>query len=44
MTAIWPIVIAYVIVAVLMSWYLVALLHAVAYAKGSGLNFPTDAL
>jgi len=39
-----PIVIAYAGLAVLMSWYIVALLHANAYATGKGVRFPTDLL
>jgi hypothetical protein len=39
-----PIVSAYLILGAVMSWYIVALLHATAYAKGAGARFPTDAL
>ena len=39
-----PISAAYLIVGVLMSGYVVALLHATAYATGAGVRFPTDVL
>jgi hypothetical protein len=42
--AVIPIVVAYVALAALLSWYLVAQLHASAYSTGTGAMFPTDAL
>jgi hypothetical protein len=35
---------SYLILAVVMSWYLIAELHATAYAKGTGAQLPTDAM
>ncbi len=42
--AIVPICLAYAAVGLLMSWYILAVLHASAYAKDTGVLFPTDAL
>ena len=39
-----PLVAAYVVTLALMSWYIVALTGAIAYAKYTGLRFPTDLL
>jgi hypothetical protein len=39
-----PLAAAYVVTAALMSWYIVALTSAMAYAKNTGLHFPTDLL
>lgn len=42
--AVVPLVAAYGVTLVLMSWYIVALLSATAYAKNTGRRFPTDLL
>jgi hypothetical protein len=39
-----PLAAAYVVTGALMSWYIVALTSAMAYAKNTGLRFPTDLL
>jgi hypothetical protein len=39
-----PLVAAYVVTLALMSWYIVALASATAYAKGTGQRLPTDLL
>ncbi|MGH2842392.1 MAG: hypothetical protein ACRDKL_02230, partial [Solirubrobacteraceae bacterium] len=42
--ALLPLAAAYAVTAALMSWYIVALASATAYAKNTGLIFPTDLL
>jgi len=42
--ALLPLVVAYAVTAALMSWYIVALMSAMAYAKNTGLRLPTDLL
>lgn len=42
--ALLPLVAAYAVTLALMSWYIVALMSAISYAKGMGLRYPTDLL